>query len=516
MNNTTTKRSIKNVFASLISQVIILGLSFVLPRLIISNFSSQVNGFFSTVNQIYSYLEVLRAGVGAAAIHALYRPIIDKNRNEISKIVSTAREYFQKGGIVYLTCSFIIAVVLVFVGEPGIPRIEVFLIVIIQGISGWISFSLISWFVDLLRAEGKNYVFIVFQMSAKILTQALEVVLIITTKSPLLVKSATLLLSFLQLMLFVLYRKRFYRDYDFKGETDNSLLKDRKSYLVFHISSLICTNTDIVVLSIFCGYQIASVYSIYYLIVSGVNMIANAVYSGTSFVLGHSYQKNLELFSRTHDLYNFAYTSLVTSLFSVCYILMLPFVKLYTNGIADVEYVYDYLPVFFCVIQILTCSKNVGDITNNLGGCANKVSWRAIVEALINIVVSVVSVLYLGIYGVLIGTITALLYRSVDDIIFSNKNVLHRKPLKDFYVFITNILLFGVIVLAKSRINIEVSSYFQFLMYAVITSIIVFSFVFLVNGLLNARETKELSVLIKKKISIRRDESNSSQNPRET
>ena len=121
---------------------------------------------------------------------------------------------------------------------------------------------------------------------------------------------------------------------------------------------------------------------------------------------------------------------------------MIPFIRLYTVGIQDINYVYDYLPLLFCVIQILACCKNVGNITINIGGLARKVVWRAILEAGINLVVSVVLVQFVGIYGVLIGTIVAIFYRMIDVIIFSNKNVLKRSPTKILLCWLHYLLFF--------------------------------------------------------------------------
>ncbi len=61
--------------------------------------------------------------------------------------------------------------------------------------------------------------------------------------------------------------------------------------------------------------------------------------------------------------------------------------------------------------------------------------WRSVLESGINLSVSICAVLLLrgrtelsGIYGVLIGTIAALLYRSNDMILYANRRILHRSP----------------------------------------------------------------------------------------
>ena len=500
MSNGAIEKSAKNILLSFLSQTITMAFSLIVPRLFITVFGSEVNGFFSTVTQLYSYLEILRAGVGMAAIQALYGPIVQKDESQISKIISTSKKYFNKLGFVYLGATAILAIGFMLFGNVNLNKYDVLLIVIMQGVAGWLSFAQINWFVDLLRAEGKNYIFVAIQMTGIILTRIAEIILIYKTQNPVLVKSASLFFIFLEYIAFVIYRKKYYNRFNFNDETNMSLLKNRKSYLTFHISSLICTNTDIVILTLFCGYQISSVYSVYFLIVSGVNAIINTVYSSTAFLLGHSYQRGIDVFRKTHDTYYLVYLTLTTALFSVCYVLMIPFIELYTLDVQDVNYIYKYLPLLFCVIQILTCGKNVGDITINVGGLAKKVVWRAILEATINLVVSLVMVRFAGIYGVLIGTIIALSYRMIDILIFSNRNVLRRSPTKNLFMLITNLLLFLLIVIINRRFTFIIVSYWQFFKYALIISPIILILFFAVEFLLFRTESKLIIKLSQKKL----------------
>ena len=504
MSSSAAKKSIKSILIAFSSQIIIMGLGFILPRMLIKGFGSEVNGFFSTSTQLYSYLEILRAGVGMAAIQALYKPITENNVDDVSRIISTSKVYFKKAGYIYLSLSGLITVGFVIAGNNSLNGFEIILIVAMQGISGWISFSHINWFIDLLRAEGKNYIFVSIQTVGTICIKFAEIALIYFTHNPVLVKSASLVVILMELFIFNSYRKKYYSHYDFDKPGDVSLLRNRRSYLIFHISSLICTNTDVVILSMFCGYETSSVYAVYYMVIAGVNALINTVYSSTAFLLGHAYQSGIEYFKKVHDMYYLVYTTLTTALFSICYILLLPFIKLYTAGIQDVNYIYKYLPLLFCLIQIITCGKNVGDMTVNVGGLAKNVVWRSILEATINIVVSIALVQFIGIYGVLIGTITATFYRLMDVIIFTNKKVLKRKPFKTIKVFLVNVMFFIGVVLLNDNINVKINSYLDFIGYALIISPVIIIICFGMMLLLNPSEGKLIINTLNKKINNRR------------
>ena len=54
----------RNLISSLVYQVVLISLSFILPRLYLENFGSEVNGVLSTIKQIFTYMCLLEAGVG--------------------------------------------------------------------------------------------------------------------------------------------------------------------------------------------------------------------------------------------------------------------------------------------------------------------------------------------------------------------------------------------------------------------------------------------------------------------
>ena len=78
----------KNIVTGFGGQLIAIVLGLIVPRLLITNYGSDVNGLLSTVTQIFTYMALLEAGIGQAAKNALYKPINEKNvtaRYEMTK-----------------------------------------------------------------------------------------------------------------------------------------------------------------------------------------------------------------------------------------------------------------------------------------------------------------------------------------------------------------------------------------------------------------------------------------------
>ena len=75
-----------NLISSVIYQTVLIGLSFILPRLYLENFGSEVNGVLSTIKQIFTYMCLLEAGVGLATPLALYRCIGKHDRKSVGAV----------------------------------------------------------------------------------------------------------------------------------------------------------------------------------------------------------------------------------------------------------------------------------------------------------------------------------------------------------------------------------------------------------------------------------------------
>ena len=87
-----------NLLSGIVYQVVLIVLSFLLPRLYLENFGSEVNGVLSTIKQIFFYMCLLEAGIGLATIQALYKPVAEKDYDKSSSILSATGKYYIKTG----------------------------------------------------------------------------------------------------------------------------------------------------------------------------------------------------------------------------------------------------------------------------------------------------------------------------------------------------------------------------------------------------------------------------------
>ena len=500
MNNRFEK-SIKNIVWGLSGQVLVLILGLIVPRLILVNYGSEINGLTNTVSQIYTYVALLEAGIGQSALFALFRA---KDNTTISKILAATRIEYHKIGWIFLACSISISICLPLVIRSELSYFVILVIAFLAAIPSLVSFFSVSAYLQLLVVDGKSYVQSNIGVVITVVSSITKIILANLCVNIVLLQVAFCIINCLKSLLFYVYFKRHYSWIDKKVEPAQGTFVDRIGYLKSQLAWIVFSNTDVLFISIFLDLKAASVYAIYNLVYSAIYILLNQLYSSVCFLLGYEYNKSLDEYKDMHDSFDAFFDMLICATMSICYIFIIPFIQLYTKGINDTEYINNLYPMLFCTVQILTWIRYASGNLSSLAGYAKKIGNISLIEAVINIVCTIVFIKLWGISGALLGTIVALLFKSNYLIIFVNRNVLYRNCKKSFRICISNVLLFGVISYCGKFLKIVINNYFEFFEKAILASLIVYSFFFIFNLIVNNKETMYYVNILLKKINLMR------------
>ena len=478
------KKGLFNTLVGFGSQFLIIILNLILPRLFIIRFGSGVNGLISTISQLFAYMGLLEAGIGAATVQGLYKPLIDHNNRKISEILSATKRYYKKVSVYYFLCVFALSALFPMLVSSELGKVEIALIILLEGLTGVINFYFQATIKQLIIAEGKNYIIYNITLLVRVLTSVAKISLILLGADLLSIQICYFVINLLQMKIYHSYFKKSYAWVHLDASPDFKALEQKQAFLVEQVLSLVFSNIDIVILSIFCGFNTVSIYSVYMLIIAALTSIINTVHNGLTFLLGQTYFEDKDRYIRIHDVYETLYMAMIFIIMSVCYTLYIPFLKLYTSGV-DINYIDYHLPLLFILIQLLSCIKLVPGTLIQISGHLKETVPRIILEAVINLVLSIVLVNYLGIYGVLLGTCIALVYRANDIIFYANKRILHRKARGTYKKVIGNALVFGVVYVVNGLIDLSVTSYVALFICGLIVGIGVAGTYLVVNFLLD-------------------------------
>lgn len=453
--------------------MIIMLLGLIVPRVMITSYGSDVNGLLSTVTQIFTYMALLEAGIGQAAKNALYKPIAEHNKDGVSAIASIARRYYRRITKIYGLAVIILAALLPFVIKSDVDRLTIFWVVFLQGMSGVISFYFIETDTMILAADGRGYVTNTVNVVNQTISYVARIVLAYLGVNIAFVQFVYFLITVAKVFYYEAYFRRRYGWINFKVHNEQEALPDRNSYIVTEIAWTVFSSTDMIILSMFVSTKASSVYYIYNMVFSALNVLLNSIYSNVNYLLGQTYHESIKKYESYHDAFMSIFVGGMTILVSTAYIMILPFIKLYTRGVTDINYIIPSLPILFCLVQLISWSRYIQGNLTGIAGYAKPTSYISVAEASINVVVSLIFVHKYGIVGVLIGTVTALPLKVLYTTYISDKKVMHRSYAHSLRILLSNYLVFAITVFIGNIVKITADRYIIFFVKALLTLLII-------------------------------------------
>lgn len=426
---------------SAIGQILTLVAAILVPRLIMVNIGSEANGLLSSVNQALVYLGLMEAGVGTVTVQALFRPVAEQNRESICGILAATKKYYLRTGALYMLGVVLFSILYPILVETDLPKITVILVVLFSGTAGAVGYFIHGKFTLLLQAEGKNYVLTSVSTVIQLLTSVIKVGLLVNGFDVVVVQAAYLVMVLIQSAAIYFYTRRNYPWLKLNVKPQEQAISQKYSVMLHQLCGLAFNNTDSLLLTMSWGLRYVSVYAIYSMVFSQLANLVTILTSSFMFVLGQTLQQDFKKFQKNYDIYELASFLVVFILGSVCAVMITPFMRIYTADVSDVDYLNVWYPPLFLAVFLLSNLRAPAQTAITVAGHFKKTTPQAILESLINLVISFALLPKFGIIGVLIGTITALTYRTNDMIFYSAKNIHKIKLTKTYGRILRNLVL---------------------------------------------------------------------------
>lgn len=476
---------LKNVVVGFGGQFIVLLLGIIVPRLMLTGYGSDINGLISTIGQIFTYMALLEAGIGQAARNELYKPIQNKDKDGISFVVSVAQRYFRKITLFYGLGVVLISIALPFVIKTDIDYFSVFMVTFLQGISGVITFYYIQTPTVLLSVDGRNYINNSIYVVNQVIGYSVKIVMAAYGVNIILLQLAFFAITVCKVFMYRRYIKKHYEWIDYNRAPEKEKLKDRKGFIITEIAWTMFSSTDTIVLSVCVGTLMSSVYAIYNMVFSALNVILNSVFQSTSYILGQTYYKDFKRYEELHDTFMSVFFGIMTILMSIAYFMCIPFVQLYTQGVTDTEYIYPLLPLMFCLIQLISWSRYIQGNLTAVAGYVKQTSRISLIEAILNLALSIILVNKFGIVGVLFATVIALPMKVIYCTYLSDKVILKRSYKNTISILGVNYIFFTIVCVVRKNFMLTCTTWGKFFIATILCTIIISTLGILLNIMVN-------------------------------
>lgn len=504
-----SEQAFKNMIANLFLQAVVFLAGIILPRFILEAYGSTVNGMITSVNQFLTYLGLAEAGVATASVVALYNPLALGRKDEVNSILSATRKFYNRSGVLFFVLTAVLVVVYPFFVSGQLDHSLVRWMIVVLAGSTLVDYFFLGKYRVLLNANQEGYIVAFVQSIGTIVNLVVSIGLIFAGADVLIVKAVATGVYVLRLFLIRSYARKRYPELNFHVEPAEHALKQKNAALLHQVVGIIVNNTDTAVLTICLGSRSlleVSVYGIYMLVVNAVNQLMTSFFNGLTAGFGEVIAKDEQaVLKKSYSSFEYMFFVLLFIVIACMGVLIIPFIAIYTVNMEDVQYVRPVAAALFTCLIFLQNVRIPAMTIICAAGHYKQTRHQAILEAVINIVVSLALVWKWGMNGVLFGTICSYGYRSFEMIAYTSKNLIKGTAKTSFLRIIRNLILAVVLIAAGLYlIPQDMYSFVEWFLYACVMGISSSIVVAGVNYIAEPQEFKNLLGRVRRILSARK------------
>ena len=167
-----------NVGTNLILQIIIVLYGFIVPKIIIEKFGSDVNGLVSSITQFLAYITLLESGFGPVVKSVLYKPIANNDIKTIESILKTSEKFFRRIAFIFIVYIIGLCYLFPILVANNFGTIYTISLIIIISISTFAEYFFGMTYRLYLQADQKTYLISLVQIITYILSVIVIIILV--------------------------------------------------------------------------------------------------------------------------------------------------------------------------------------------------------------------------------------------------------------------------------------------------------------------------------------------------
>lgn len=482
-----------NTIASLAVQLAAILSSFIVPKCILNAYGSATNGMVSSITSFLGFLTLMESGVGSVARAELYRPVAEKDTEQTSVVVNATHDFFRKVAFLYLMFVAAFAIIFPLAVDSGENFWYTFFLVLIIAVTNLVQYYFGAGYMQVLYADQKLYLLYSIQAISYLLSVVLTIWLTNIGATIHLVKLASALVFIIRPIAVNIYVKK---EYSIRTDAvaESPVLQQKWNNMFQTIAYFVHSKTDAMVLTVFCTFEDVSVYAVYAMVTTGLSSVISSMCNGFTSRIGSQYGKKDEKLRDTFSAYELFVFNLTAICFTTAACVIQDFVFLYTRNLTDAEYRQPLFGLLLILAEAVFCIRMPYNNMVSSAGHFRQTQRAAIIEAGLNITLSVILVWKFGLVGVAVGTLIAMAYRTGYLVVYLTRNILNCGILK----FMKKVIVFGAATVISGMISSRVTAFIYpngFLPWAVksaITLLITCVAVGIADTVLFSRETKLL------------------------
>lgn len=419
--------------------------AFITKTLLIHILGIQFAGLDGLFVSVLKLLNMADMGFSTAVVYKLYKPIAEGDEKTIRGLLLYFRKIYRIVGAIVLAVGLICIPFLPYLISGEIPSsVNLYWLFSIYLFNAVISYFVFAYKTTVLAATQRNDLISKVYSLVYILRYALQIVLLICFKNYYVFSIVIPVTTILSNVGIALVAKKHFPNYFCEGSVsseDKKDVREKVSSLMFNkFGTAVINGSDNIVISAFLGLTILGIYDSYFYIFSMLFSVFDIIHQAITGGIGNnvvttSPEDNFTLFKKMSFVNYWVVTwSSVTLL-----VLYNPFMRVWVGESNTFSNWFAVLMAFYFFVYML---RFVVLIYKNALGLWKEDRFRAFFEAGVNLALNLILVNIIGIYGITISTVIAMIIISVPwETMVLFKHYFGLKPKKYFLTLAAGVLL---------------------------------------------------------------------------
>lgn len=496
------KKFLYNSISTAFLQVVVLISGLIVPRIMLTYYGSEINGLVTSISQFISYFNLVEAGLASAAVYALYKPLANNDNDEISCVVSTAKKFYIQAGYIFLVLIICLAIIYpIFIKSSLLSKSEMFLLIIALGMNGCLEFFTLAKYRALLTADQSVYVISVTSSISTIINTLIILLLSMMKFNIVIVRIGCLVAIILRSIILYTYTKKKYPYINYNSKIESQRLDKRWDALFLQVLGATQIGAPVILATIFTTLKQVSVYSIYNMVISGINNLLGIFSTSLSSTFGDIIIKNeTDKLRKNYSIFEKIYYVLIAIVYGISFNLLLPFILIYTKDVTDINYNLPTLSILFVINGLLSNFKTPQGMLVISAGLYKETKIQSSIQAGIIIFLGIILTPKYGLYGIMISSIVSNSYRNLDLWFYIPQKVT-KLPIKStFKNVLQSLVIFILICLASSVFDMyRIDSVIKWISSGIMLTIYSIFISFIVILIFDRKVISEFKLFIKRK-----------------
>lgn len=439
-----SRNLIQNLKWGLLYRLSGLLIPFVCKAAIIRIFGINYLGLNSLFASIISTLNLAELGFGSAIVFFMYKEIAEDNTDKICALLNYYKKIYRIIGLIILLLGLLLLPFIKYLIKRDIPEdINIYIIYLITLSATVVSYFLFAYKTSILTAYQKESILYKIRAAVLISESVLEILAIFVLKNYYMYISVSVIAAIVNNIMAECYIRKNYNQYTPKGEIDKKEKKEietkTRGLICYKIGSVIVGSADSIVISAFLGLTISGLYGNYYYVLTLLFGLLAVYYNSFRAGLGNSFvtetvEKNYQTFQQLQFMQGW-----IVGFCTICLLcLYQDFIALYAGEKNVLEF---GIVVCICLYMYSWKIQDVIHVLKEACGYWTKDKYRPLIGAIINLCLNVITVHFIGLYGVVLSTV----FEAVAiDLVWAPKAIYKeyfKKSRKEYYLLLSACLL---------------------------------------------------------------------------